>query len=128
MMTKVFTLLGICALSLLVQCETMETGTGRGGTMRVAGIVYYPDETNYTIIIPAGAQVIGAGGTNCTYIVEEGGVLTAHSGTNNTYRIKKGGSFQGFAHEATSCTVRYEEGAIIAKELSGEGTTFIAEG
>lgn len=118
--------MGISGLLLLVQCETMESGSSSGGTIRVEGIVYYPDETNYTIVVPEGAQVIGAGGTNCTYIIEEGGSLTAHSGANNIYKVKKGGRFQGFSHEASGCTVRYEEGAIIAKELSGKGTAFIA--
>lgn len=104
----------------------METGSSAGGSMRVEGILYYPDETNYTIVVPAGAKVIGAGGTKCTYIIEEGGSLTAHSGTKNTYKVKSGGRFQGFLHTATACTVRYEEGATIEKEQGGQGTTFVA--
>jgi len=118
----------LVAVLFLVQCETVESGKENqsGGTMKVEGIVYYPDEINYTIVVPAGAQVIGAGGTNCTYIIENEGSLMAHSGTNNTYKVMAGGRFEGFAHEATNCTVQYEEGAIIEKEETGEGTTFVA--
>lgn len=101
-------------------------GSKARGSMTVVGIAYYPDETNFTIVVPEGAEVIGAGGTNCTYIIEKGGTVTAHSGTNNTYKVKAGGKFRGFLHDATKCTVKYAEGAIIEKEQAGEGTTFVS--
>lgn len=88
--------------------------------------MFYPDETNATYRVPAGAQIIGAGGTNCRYIIEAGGSLTAHAGTSNTFEVKSGGHFRGFANPATNCTVTYEAGAVIEQEQVGEGTQFLS--
>jgi len=121
-------LLFVASTWSLVGCETTDTGKapGSGGTVTVQGTVFYPDQGNTTYIVPAGAQVIGAGGKNCHFIVREGGSLTAHSGDGNTYRIQSGGHFRGFAHPARDCTVSYESGAIIEKEEAGPGTRFQA--
>lgn len=109
----------------LVQCETMEDGSnGSAKTVTVEGTLFYPDESNTTFVVPAGAQIIGAGGRNCHYIVREGGSLTAHAGESNTFRIESGGHFRGFAHPATQCTVIYEAGAVIEQEQTGPGTRF----
>ncbi|MDF1658688.1 MAG: hypothetical protein P1U58_13820 [Verrucomicrobiales bacterium] len=118
----------LAALAMtLSQCETMETGeTASGPTITVEGTLFYPDEVGATIIIPVGAQVIGAGGKDCHYIVQAGGSLTAHSGESNTFKINAGGHFRGFSHPATNCVVTYEEGAIIEPELGGPGTRFEA--
>lgn len=124
-------LAGIACMVVLSQCETLETsgsattGVGTSGTITVEGTSFYPDETGVTFIVPAGAQVIGAGGTNCRYLVQEGGSLTAHSGRGNVYEIKSGGHFRGFAHPATSSTVTYEPGATIEQEESGPETRFV---
>jgi len=119
-------LLSAVLVLVLTRCETMETGTGGGSseTITVTGTLFYPDESDTTFIVPAGAQVIGAGGRNCRYIVQEGGSLTAHAGEGNTFRIHSGGQFRGFAHPATQCTVKFESGAIIEREQTGPGTTF----
>lgn len=110
----------------LTQCETMDSANiGNAGTVTVQGTSFYPDETGMTYIVPAGAQIIGAGGTNCRFVVQEGGSVTAHSGNNNAYEIKSGGHFRGFAHPAESTTVEYEAGAIIEQEESGPGTSFV---
>lgn len=114
-------------LVLFTQCETMDTSEpGDGGTIRVQGTVFYPDTKGTTYIVPAGAQVVGAGGTDCRYLVEQGGSLTAHSGNGNQYRIRSGGHFRGFAHPATNCVVGYEAGALIETEQAGPGTRFEA--
>ncbi len=44
-----------------------------------------------TYRVPAGAQIIGAGGTDCVFIIENGGSVVAHSGNGNSYRVKTGG-------------------------------------
>lgn len=118
------------ALLALTQCETMDSsdsGSGGGGnrTVTVQGTLFYPDESNTTFIVPAGAQIIGAGGNTCHYIVREGGSITAHSGDSNTFKIEKGGHFRGFAHPANNCTVAYEPGAVVEKEQAGPGTKFV---
>ncbi|MEM9018621.1 MAG: hypothetical protein AAGC68_16555 [Verrucomicrobiota bacterium] len=107
-----------------VQCETMTSGVGSGGTVTVQGTMFYPDELGKTFIVPAGAQVVGAGGKNCHFLIHAGGSLTAHSGDGNTYRVKAGGHFRGFAHPATNCTVSVEPGAIVETEQGGPGTVF----
>lgn len=108
-------------------CETMDTaGTASGATVTVEGTLFYPDELGSTFIVPAGAQVIGAGGKDCHYIVQSGGSLTAHAGEGNTFKIESGGQFRGFAHTATNCVVTYEAGAIIEPEQGGPGTRFEA--
>ena len=43
----------------------------------VQGIMYYPDGSSRTYIVPAGAEIVGAGGVNCRYVVESGGRMTA---------------------------------------------------
>lgn len=112
---------------LLTQCETMETATpGSSSTVTVVGTLFYPDEKGVTYHVPAGAQVIGAGGTDCVFIVETGGSVMAHSGTGNSYRVKTGGHFRGFTHPATDCTITYETGAVIEREQAGPGTTFVS--
>ncbi len=124
-MTPVLRVLCLVLLALLlVQCETMET-TGSSGSVTVQGTLFYPDEKGMTYRVPAGAQVIGAGGVDCVYIVENGGSVVAHSGKGNSFRVKSGGHFRGFAHPATDCTVTYEAGAIIEQEQTGPGTRFV---
>ncbi len=121
-----FLLRGLPALILpflLTQCETMDSGGG--GTIQVEGTSFYPDEIGSTFIVPAGGQVIGAGGTDCHYVVKKGGSLVAHSGTGNTYKIESGGHFRGFAHPATRCTVTFEPGSVLEKEQAGPGTEFV---
>lgn len=111
---------------LLVQCETIDSGmAGTAGSVTVAGTMFYPDEKGITYRVPAGAQIIGSGGTDCVFIIESGGSVVAHSGTGNSYRVKSGGQFRGFAHPATNCTVTYEAGAVIEQEQTGPGTTFV---
>ena len=104
-------LLTLCLLVssfFLCQCKTLEDSDSGGvaRNMTVVGTMFYPDETNVTYRVPAGAQIIGAGGTNCRYIIETGGSLTAHAGTDNTFEVKTGGHFRGFANPATNCTVK----------------------
>lgn len=120
--------LGIIAFILvLTQCETMDVEEAAAGlTITVEGTLFYPDEVGATIIVPTGAQVIGAGGKDCHYIVQTGGSLTAHAGESNTFKIQSGGHFRGFLHPATNCVVIYEEGAIIEPEQGGPGTRFEA--
>ena len=116
----------LSTLLLLTQCETMESGlTTTTRTVAVEGTLFYPDETSVTYQVPAGAQIIGAGGTDCVFIIESGGSVTAHSGKGNSYRVKSGGQFRGFTHPATDCTITYEPGAIIEQEQIGPGTTFV---
>mgnify|MGYP006081289879 CR=1 FL=1 len=113
---------------LLCQCKTMEDNDSgpAARSVSVNGTVFYPDETNVTYQVPAGAQVIGAGGTNCRFVIEAGGSVTAHAGTSNTFEVKSGGHFRGFTHPATNCTVKYEPGAVIEQEQVGEGTQFLS--
>lgn len=127
-MMKILRLLPlVCAVVLLVQCESLDTmaPAGGAGSRVVVGTEFYPDEKGVTYRVPAGAQIIGAGGTDCIFIIEEGGSVVAHSGKGNSYRVKSGGHFRGFAHSATNCTVTYEPGAIIEQEEGGVGTTFV---
>lgn len=123
-------LTGICLIAsvlLLTQCETMDTtAAGSVSTVVVTGTLFYPDERGVTYRVPAGAQVIGAGGVDCIYIIENGGSVTAHSGNGNSYRVKAGGHFRGFTHPATECTITYEPGAVIEQEQIGPGTTFVS--
>ncbi len=123
-------LTGICltaATLLLTQCETMDaTAPGSASSVVVTGTLFYPDERGVTYRVPAGAQVIGAGGVDCIYIIENGGSVTAHSGNGNSYRVKTGGHFRGFTHPATECTITYEPGAVIEQEQIGPGTTFVS--
>ena len=126
-MTPVFR--GLCllfAVSLLTQCETIETGTAGGaGSVTVQGTLFYPDEKGITYHVPTGTQIIGAGGTDCVFLIETGGSVVAHSGKGNSYRVKTGGQFRGFTHPATDCTITYDAGAIIEQEQIGPGTTFV---
>lgn len=118
----------LAAAALLSQCETMDTGTAGGGggsTRTVVGTEFYLDEKGVTYRVPAGAQVIGAGGIDCVFIIEGGGSVVAHSGTRNNYRVKSGGHFRGFAHPATDCTVTCEPGSIVEQEQTGPGTRFV---
>ncbi|PAW64192.1 MAG: hypothetical protein B9S36_02985 [Verrucomicrobiia bacterium Tous-C2TDCM] len=119
----------ICLLGAvfsLSQCETMETGAaGSAGSTTVQGTVFYPDEKGMTYLVPAGAQIIGAGGIDCVFIIESGGSVVAHTGSGNSYRVKNGGHFRGFAHPATDCTITFEPGAVIEQEQVGAGTTFV---
>ncbi len=126
-MTPVLRALCLVLLALLLaQCETMESGaSGASGSITVQGTLFYPDEKGMTYRVPAGAQIIGAGGVDCVYIVENGGSVVAHSGKGNSFRVKSGGHFRGFAHPATDCTVTYEAGAIIEQEQVGPGTRFV---
>lgn len=121
---------GICLLAaafFLTQCETMDTtAPGSDVSKVVTGTLFYPDERGVTYRVPAGAQVIGAGGVDCVYLIENGGSVTAHSGNGNRYRVKTGGHFRGFAHPASDCTVTYEAGAVIEQEQLGPGTTFVS--
>lgn len=111
---------------LLTSCETLETGAaGTTGTITVQGTLFYPDEKGYTYRVPAGAQIIGAGGSDCIFIIENGGSVVAHSGNGNSYRVRSGGHFRGFAHPATDCNVTYEAGALIEQEQAGPGTNFV---
>lgn len=87
--------------------------------------MFYPDGSNQTYIVPAGAEVIGAGGKNCRFIVQSGGKLSAHSGSENTYKIKAGGSFKGFDHPATKCRVEYENGAKVEQINTGDEVDFL---
>jgi hypothetical protein len=58
----------------LSQCETIDSGmAGSSGSVTVAGTMFYPDEKGMTYRVPAGAQIIGAGGTDCVFIIESGG-------------------------------------------------------
>lgn len=120
---------GLCLVLpalLLTQCETIDSGmAGAAGSVTVAGTMFYPDEKGVTYRIPAGAQIIGAGGTDCVFVIENGGSVVAHSGDGNSYRVKSGGHFRGFAHPAKDCTVTYEAGAIVEQEQTGSGTTFV---
>lgn len=114
------------AVFLLAHCETMDTGAaGTAGTITVQGTMFYPDEKGITYRVPAGAQIIGAGGIDCVYLIESGGSVVAHSGSGNSYRVKSGGHFRGFTHPATDCTITFEPGAIIEQEQIGTGTTFV---
>ena len=108
----------------LCQCVTTEQATSKNPPIRVEGVLFYPDESNQTYIVPAGAEIIGAGGSNCRFIVENGGRMTAHSGTHNTYKVKAGGAFKGFDHPATHCKVEYQNGANVEKVEAGKGVTF----
>lgn len=124
-MTTLIRLLGLfCVVVLFTQCESFESLPSTGGSQTISGTDFYPDEVGVTYRVPAGAQIIGAGGTNCKYIIESGGSIVAHSGKGNQYLVKSGGQFRGFVHPATNCTVTYEAGAIIEKEQSGPGTIF----
>ena len=117
-----------CAGFLLLFCQcvsTQQQAAVKNPPITVQGIMYYPDGVNQTYIVPAGAEVIGAGGNNCRYIVESGGKLSAHSGTSNSYQIKAGGTFRGFAHPAKNCKVTYQNGAKILKEKSGDRVEFL---
>jgi len=115
------------AALLLTQCETMDaTVPGSVSNVVVEGTLFYPDESGVTYRVPAGAQVIGAGGSDCIYIIETGGSVMAHSGSGNSYRVKTGGHFRGFTHPATDCTITYEAGAVIEQEQIGPGTTFVS--
>jgi hypothetical protein len=114
----------LVSLLLLAQCETMDSSAS-GGSRTVQGTEFYLDEKGVTYRVPAGAQVIGAGGIDCVYIIENGGSVVAHSGTRNSYRVKAGGHFRGFAHPATNCTVTYEAGAVVEQEEAGPGTRFV---
>lgn len=120
---------GLCLVLpalLLTQCETIDSGmAGAAGSVTVAGTMFYPDEKGVTYRIPAGAQIIGAGGADCVFVIENGGSVVAHSGDGNSYRVKSGGHFRGFAHPAKDCTVTYEAGAIVEQEQTGSGTTFV---
>lgn len=98
---------------------------GSGTNRTVQGTEFYLDERGVTYRVPAGTQIIGAGGIDCVYIIESGGSVVAHSGTRNSYRVKSGGHFRGFAHPASDCTVNYEPGAIIEQEQTGPGTKFV---
>ena len=109
---------------LLAQCETMDV-PGSGASRTVQGTEFYLDEKGVTYRVPAGAQIIGAGGIDCVFIIENGGSVVAHSGTRNSYRVKSGGHFRGFAHPASDCTVTYEPGAIVEQEQAGPGTKFV---
>lgn len=113
---------------LLCHCKTMEEASSApdARNVTVEGTLFYPDETNVTYTVPAGAQVIGAGGTTCRYIIEAGGSVTAHAGTSNTFEVKSGGHFRGFTHPATNCTVQYEVGSVIEQEQVGVGTQFVS--
>ncbi|MDP4584007.1 MAG: hypothetical protein NWT04_08795 [Verrucomicrobiales bacterium] len=112
---------------LLTQCETIDTSApGSVSSMVVTETLFYPDERGVTYRVPAGVQVIGAGGVDCIYIIENGGSVMAHSGDGNSYRVKAGGHFRGFTHPATNCTVTYEAGAVIEQEEVGPGTTFVS--
>ncbi|MDF1756402.1 MAG: hypothetical protein P1U89_26680 [Verrucomicrobiales bacterium] len=125
MIQKVKNLLAIAFLPLLLcQCVTTEQATVKSPPITVQGTLFYPDEANQTYIVPAGAEIVGAGGNNCRYIVENGGKLTAHSGTDNTYKIKQGGFFKGFAHPANNCRVQYQNGAQIEKVQGGSEVAF----
>lgn len=124
-------LTGICLLAaalFLTQCETMDTTTSQGSDVSkvVSGTLFYPDERGVTYRVPAGAQVIGAGGVDCIYLIENGGSVTAHSGNGNSYRVKAGGHFRGFTHPASNCTITYEAGAVIEQEQLGPGTSFVS--
>lgn len=119
-------LLGFAAL-LLTQCETLDsTMPGSASTVVVSGTLFYPDEKGVTYRVPAGAQVIGAGGVDCIYLIETGGSVMAHSGTGNSYRVKSGGHFRGFTHPSTDCTITYDPGAVIEQEQVGPGTKFVS--
>ena len=110
---------------ILCQCVTTEGTTSTSKpAITVEGTMFYPDGTNQSYIVPAGAEIIGAGGTNCRYIVENGGRMTAHSGKGNVYMIKSGGSFKGFDHPATNCRVQYQAGANVEQVQSGTGVRF----
>ncbi|MBL9158812.1 MAG: hypothetical protein JNJ70_15140 [Verrucomicrobiales bacterium] len=126
-MKPVFRAIGLLgAVFLLAHCETMDTGAaGTAGTITVQGTMFYPDEKGITYRVPAGAQIIGAGGIDCVYLIESGGSVVAHSGSGNSYRVKSGGHFRGFTHPATDCTITFEPGAIIEQEQIGTGTTFV---
>ncbi len=126
-MKPVFRAIGLLgAVFLLAHCETMDTGAaGTAGTITVQGTMFYPDEKGITYRVPAGAQIIGAGGIDCVYLIESGGSVVAHSGSGNSYRVKTGGHFRGFTHPATDCTITFEPGAIIEQEQIGTGTTFV---
>jgi len=86
--------------------------------------MHFPDETGKTYVIPAGSEVIGAGGTNCTFIVEPGGRLEAHSGNGNRYKVKEGGFFKGFIHPAENCVVQFSQRATLEQVEAGPGTSF----
>lgn len=124
-------ILSLCLLTgslFLCQCKTMEDASAgpAAQNITVEGTLFYPDETNVTYRVPAGAQVIGAGGTNCTYIIDAGGSVTAHAGTSNTFEVKSGGHFRGFTHPSTNCTVKFEAGSVIEQEQVGVGTQFLS--
>ena len=64
---------------LLTQCETIDTSApGSVSSMVVTETLFYPDERGVTYRVPAGVQVIGAGGVDCIYIIENGGSVMAH--------------------------------------------------
>jgi len=109
---------------LLCQCVTTEQAAVRNPPITVEGILFYPDSADQTHIIPAGAEIVGAGGRNCRYIVENGGKITAHSGTDNTYQVKQGGTFKGFVHPARNCKIRYQNGANIERLQAGQGVSY----
>ncbi len=116
-----------CAILPLLFCKcvtTQETASVQVPPVTVQGILYYPDESSRTYIVPAGAEIVGAGGANCRYVVESGGRMTAHTGMENIYEIKAGGSFKGFDHPATNCRVTYHNGAIVEQVQSGSGVVF----
>ncbi len=123
MMQKAMRLLVALAPLLLCQCVTTEMATTSGPPITVEGTLFFPDESNRTYIIPAGAEIVGAGGTGCRYIVKNGGKLCAHSGSKNSYRIEQGGHFKGFTHPASHCRVEFEPGATIEIVEKGPGVT-----
>jgi len=111
---------------LFCKCTTtQESASVQIPPVVVQGIMYYPDESSRTYIVPAGAEIVGAGGVNCRYVVESGGRMTAHTGTENIYEIKAGGSFKGFDHPATNCRVTYHNGASLEQVQAGTGVVFL---
>jgi hypothetical protein len=124
-MYRTATLISCTLLPLLFcKCVTTEEAAKKDPPITVQGTLFYPDNANQTYVIPAGAEIIGAGGRNCRFIVENGGRMTAHSGTNNTYEIRTGGSYKGFDHPALNCRVEYQNGARIEKVKEGERVSF----
>ena len=118
-------LLAAILSSLMGGCiSTQVTGSSATPPIRVEGTLFYPDESRRTYVVPAGAEIIGAGGSHCRYIVERGGRMTAHSGNNNVYKIEAGGAFKGFDHPAANCRVQYESGANVERVQGGQGVVF----
>ena len=124
MSKKLYIVTALLLPLFLCRCVTTEQALAQTPPIVVQGTLFYPDDSNKTYIVPAGAEIIGAGGSNCRFIVESGGRMTAHSGTNNTYKIKSGGAFKGFDHPATNCRVQYQNGANVAQINAGKGVSF----